>query len=126
MNKENTMSENNENKRKAGTIAGVVQWVILGMSCLLLCWTAKQVIEDGKIQAAHSTTLESHTTRIAAIEGAGSGGLKEHVKLDDERVSELKRRMEEVEKMMIVVTDIRLKIVEINSKLDQLVKPSRP
>jgi hypothetical protein len=59
-------------KSQAGTVGAVVQTVVLGMSVLLVCWTAQTVyIMHGDMKAMQAR-IEMNTGRLDHIEQTGS------------------------------------------------------
>lgn len=65
-----------------------------------------------------------HERRLNGIEIGGSVGLREHVKLDDERVRELKEHQDldqrVRERLLIEVGDLSADVKIINAKLDNI------
>ena len=88
-------------ERKSGVIASVVQWVILGMSCLLLCWTASAVVDQGKELSQQKTALQYHSARLDKIENAiiGLTAISGDVKVLAQRIEAIREgqiRMENI------------------------------
>ena len=65
-----------------------------------------------------------HDRRIVSIENGGSMGLREHVKLDDERVGAMQRgiteQREAQNKLLSQVGDLATDVKVINAKLDSI------
>lgn len=72
-------------------------------------------------------TIEIHGRRLDTIEANGSIGLREHVKMDDERVSDIRQRqidqalrMTHQEETLTRVLELFGEVKVINTKLDAL------
>lgn len=66
--------------------------------------------------------VEIDTGRIQAIESSGSPGLAAHVKMDDERVSDLARRLTMAEDSTRQAMDLKVEIRVLGTKLDAVVE----
>lgn len=69
---------------------------------------------------ALAQTVIDHGRRLDSIESSGSVGLREHVKLDDERVKEMQVRISTSEAVAGKVTELVGEVRVINVKLDAL------
>lgn len=61
-----------------------------------------------------------NTSRLTAIESFGSPALLAHDKMDDQRVFDLNRRVTTMEETIRQISDIRVDLRGINTKLDML------
>ena len=71
------------------TILGVLVAISLGISG----WTVKAVVEHGAMLASHSTTIGYNSQRLTDLETHGSRALEAHTQSDDQRVSDMQRRL---------------------------------
>lgn len=58
--------------------------------------------------------------RLTHLEQGGSPGLREHVKMDDERVSDLSRRMGLLEDSVKQGLDLKVEVRVLGTKLDNI------
>jgi hypothetical protein len=64
--------------------------------------------------------VQNHENRILTIEARGSPPIAEHIKLDDERNSNVKERLSRVESAVIVISTLQVEIGRIEEKLDAM------
>lgn len=57
---------------------------------------------------------------VTEIRQTGSAGLREHVRMDDERVSDLARRMAQLEDYVKQAVDLKIEVRVLGSKLDNI------
>lgn len=57
---------------------------------------------------------------VTEIRQTGSAGLREHVKMDDERVMDLARRMGQLEDYVKQAVDLKIEVRVLGSKLDNI------
>jgi hypothetical protein len=113
----------NENLRsKAGLIYNVVEAVVLAMSIMLVCWTAKTVIEQGKVQSTHTAQIATNTGRLDGLESHGSRGLEAHAGLDNQWHTDNERRLEKLEANMAVLQQSMGKLESMSVRLEGLVE----
>ena len=101
-------------------IYNIVESVILCMSVLLICWTAKVVIAQGNVLASHEAHIETNTTRLDSLEDRGSRSLESHAKLDDNRDINSSERLAKVEAAVIVLQTLPIEVKAIMIKLEGL------
>lgn len=112
----------NENLRaKAGLVYNVVEAVILGMSVLLICWTANTVIDQGKELAQLRTTSNITVSRVDALEQHGSSGLGAHERMDDQWHKDNDRRIATLESAIITLQVATSKLESMSIRIDGLV-----
>lgn len=99
-----------EPKTKAGVVREIVETVVLFGACGILAWVTNTVIEQGKFISAHATMLNVNAERILSLETRGSRSLESHEKMDDQRVTDLSKRMDKVEQMMTLLSPLPTKI----------------
>lgn len=90
---------------------------VLGGLCGLI--TCGAVLVSG---GRYTRQVDVNTDRINVIERGGSPGLIAHEKKDDERVDEIKRRMNKVEEAITLLTDVRGHLGIIDERLDNFAK----
>lgn len=66
--------------------------------------------------------VQTHETKINAMENGGSIGLREHVKLDDNRVQELQAEQARLRNVGDKVIELVGEVKLINFKLDEMKK----
>lgn len=94
----------NENlKQKAGLIYNVVEAVILGMAVLLNVWNSNMVINHESQIAKEETKNAALDVRMTRVETGGSSSLVAHEKEDDQRVGDLKMRVEKLETAVLTL-----------------------
>lgn len=64
--------------------------------------------------------VDGHETRLNNIEATGSIGLREHVKMDDERVTDVRNRTARLEDAMMKLVDLNADVKVLNAKVDSL------
>ena len=67
-------------------------------------------------------TVNDHDRRIVQMENGGSSMAREHVKLDDERVTSLKERTAKLEAIMASIPNIERDVAVLRVQIDGLVK----
>jgi beta-glucosidase-like glycosyl hydrolase len=71
---------------------------------------------------AMAEKVRQHDVRLANVEASGSAVAQQHIKQDDERVSDIKRRLEKVEDALGAISDIRSDIAAMKVILAALSK----
>lgn len=94
---------NDNLKQKAGLIYNVVEAVILGMAVLMNVWNSKMVINHESQIAKEETKNAALDVRMTRVETGGSSSLVAHEKEDDQRVSDLKMRVEKLETAVLTL-----------------------
>ena len=94
---------NDEIKQKAGLIYNVVEAVILGMAVMLNVWNANMVITHGKSIAQQETKSDSMDVRVNRVESSGSPAFLAHEKEDNQRVNDIRNRVEKLETAVLAL-----------------------
>ena len=115
---------NTDNNRSA-RIYNVVESVILGMSVLLVAWTAQRVIAYGELLANHSANINTNTGRLSMLEDRGSRGLESHSKTDDQRDVSMGERINKLETALLLLQAVPGEIRSIGTQLDALAEGQR-
>ena len=110
---------------KSSQIYNVVESVILGMSVLLIAWTAQTVITQGRELSAHEAHITTNTGRLGMLEDRGSRSLETHVKADDEREIATLERVAKLESAMTIMQAISGDLKAVAVKLEVLTEGQR-
>ena len=110
---------------RASRIYNVVESVILGVSVLLVAWTAQRVISYGELLANHSANISTNTGRLNILEDRGSRGLESHSKTDDQRDSQLGERINKLEMALLLLQSVPGEIRAIGTQLEVLAEGQR-
>lgn len=94
----------------AGNAAGL-------LSLLIVVFKGGALVSD--IQ--HMNQRQEITDRrIDAMEQGGSAALREHTKMDDERVSDIRMRTQRLEDMLIRFSEVSADVKVLNTKVDSI------
>lgn len=106
-----------ERTTKLSSLFNLVGGISGLISISLIIWQGGQLYQR----------VEDHGKRLDRIEVAGSGGLREHVKGDDERVMDIRQRLVDQSTRLTHIEDVNTKLLElsgelkaVNAKLDAL------
>lgn len=105
-------------KQRAGIVYQVAESVILAISVGLVAWTANTVISQGHIIAAINNQVLTNTGRLDNLENKGSSGLREHEKMDDNRIVEMQKRDDRLEAALNSLMSTPGELKAINIRLD--------
>lgn len=107
------MTEHSKNGlRNAGSVLNVLG----GLSGLITCGAV--LISGGR----YTRQVDINTERLGFIERTGTPGLIAHERSDDERVEEIKRRMNKVEDAITLLTDVKGRLGIVDERLDNFAK----
>jgi hypothetical protein len=90
-------------KEKAGLVYNVVESVILAMSVGLMVWLSNVVIGHGNDISRISTRQQTVYERVDRLETIGSPSLVAHERSDEQRVTDIKLRVDKLEAAVIVL-----------------------
>lgn len=102
--------------RKGVSRASSILNVIGGVSGLLTCCTV--LIAGGR----YTRQVDTNTEDINTLKRTGSPSLVAHERMDDERLADLKRRMEKVEDAILLLTENKVKFGVLEEKIDSVTK----
>jgi hypothetical protein len=109
------MSNENGGKKRADMVKEIFN-LIGGLSGLLSI--ALLVFKGGVLLQ----TVDDHDRRIGVMEQGGSSMAREHIKLDDERVTSLKERTAKLEAIMSSIPNIERDVAVLRVQIEGLVK----
>lgn len=87
-----------------------------GISGLITCGAV--LISGGR----YTRQVDIDSERITAIERGGSPSMIAHEKKDDERVDDIKRRLNKMEDAVILLTDVKGRLGVIDERIDSIGK----
>ena len=110
------MANEHESKSNRANMVKEIFNLIGGLSGLLSI--ALLVFKGGVLLQ----TVDDHGRRISTMENGGSSLAREHIKLDDERVTNLKERTAKLEAIMSSIPNIERDVAVMRRDIDSIVK----
>lgn len=106
-----------ESKSKVwDTILGVLVAISLGLGG----WGGSKIVEHEKLMAELGNQMRVNTDRLALIESGGSRALDSHVKVDDQRVNDMRQDIVRLEGAIVQIATMPGEIKAIGIRLDSL------
>lgn len=106
-----------ETKNKLfNSVIGALTAICLG----LLAYDAKVLVEQGQTIAVLHNQVQSVSGRVDKLEGSGSPNLMSHVKDDDNRIGEIKVRLDKLEAAFMGIASLPGELKAISARLDML------
>lgn len=101
-------------------VADIVESVIVLLTVGLMCWVCNVVIGQGRELASLQTMSMAQQERLNRLELKGSSSLAAHVDEDNERITNIKARLDKVEAAVIALQTAPVKLEAISVRLDAL------
>lgn len=108
-----------ENVKRFGERVWVVCQMVVSI-CVIpwSVWVTRTLFSHDGINGTHAQMILQQERRLSMVETTGSITVKEHVKLDDERIENIKRRIAIVEEALAAIPKMQIDLAVIREKLD--------